>query len=49
MKKTGTLLLLNLGFISIIYSQCSPDLKEIYSFDIGDIFQYITEINDWST
>lgn len=30
-------------------SQCAPDLRTIYDFDIGDVFQYKTEIKDWST
>jgi hypothetical protein len=45
MKIISSILVFNITFISIIYSQSSPLLKEIYSFDIGDVFQYRTKFN----
>jgi len=48
MKYKTILILLTSLLFEIAQSQCIPDLKMLYEFQNGDVFQYRTETNVWA-
>jgi len=49
MKKIAIILFLCFGLETFAQSDCEPMLKEIYSFEIGDVYNYKYTNYDWST
>ena len=49
MKSSILIVLICLGIDLFAQSVCSPNLKEIYNFEIGDVYNYKYTKYDWST